>query len=330
MTKYSPLEPSRSTTPSNPKIDSENSSPVSASNTPFSLGKALEKNDYVKEKIEECATELSTINETMKKEISPIAASPQVKKALEQNKDVEEKIQESAVTLGELNDVLVEEMDDSRKLEQELKQTKQELSATRAFLSTMENVVTGASLAAEKATLRTMRDFVTGIPSRELFNDRLEQAVALATRHDWILAIMFIDLDRFKLINDTYGHATGDTVLQIVAQRLDEQVRSEDTVCRYGGDEFLYLLVNPKSPRNIQLVADRVCERISQPLIIGDLELTVGASIGIAVYPNDAGTPSELVANADAAMYRAKEKNGGYIFFDQDKDPQGSSSPTAE
>jgi diguanylate cyclase (GGDEF)-like protein len=330
MPEYSPLEPRRSTTPLNPKIDSGNSSPVSASNTPLSFGKALEKNDYVKEKIEECAADLSIINETMKKEMSPITASPQAKKALEQNKDVEDKVQESALALGELNAVLVEEMDDSRKLKQELKQTRQELFATRAFLSTMENVVTSASLAAEKAKERTMRDFVTGIPSRELFNDRLDQAVALATRHDWILAVMFIDLDCFKQINDTYGHATGDTVLQIVAQRLDEQVRSEDTICRYGGDEFLYLLVNPKSPRNIQLIANRICERISQPVIIGDLELTVGASMGIAVYPNDGGTPPELVANADAAMYRAKEKKGGYIFFDQDKDRRSTTSSAPE
>ena len=295
--------------PSNPKVDADNLSLIPDNHSSLSLRVALEKNNYVKEKIEECANELSTINQTMKKEISPSTeSSPQIEKVLAQNEEVEHKVQECSLKLTELKTVLEVEVDDNRELKQELKQTKEKLSATSQVLSTMENIVTNAYVIAEQVKQKAMRDFVTGIPSRELFNDRLEHAVAIANRAHWILGVMFIDLDRFKVINDKYGHAMGDKVLQMVAQRLDEQARSEDTVCRYGGDEFLYLLVNPKNPHNIQSIADKVYDRISQPLIIGDLELRVGASIGIAVYPDDGTTPQELVAKADSAMYRAKEK----------------------
>jgi diguanylate cyclase (GGDEF)-like protein len=134
------------------------------------------------------------------------------------------------------------------------------------------------------------------------------------------LAVLFIDLDRYKLINDTYGHAIGDEVLQAVAQRMHGRVRLEDTLCRYGGDEFLYLLVNPQCLESIHRVAEEMFERVAQPVIIGDLTLTVEPSIGIALYPNDGDTSLELVANADAAMYRAKNTKAGYTLFDRVKD----------
>jgi len=161
-----------------------------------------------------------------------------------------------------------------------------------------------------------LRDFVTGIPNRELFNDRLEQAIALAQRNGWILAVMFIDLDRFKAINDTHGHAVGDKVLQAVAQRLSEQIRSGDTICRWGGDEFLYLLVNPQSRDNIERISRKVLDAVSKFLTIDHLALSIEPSIGIAVYPTDGNTTEELLANADAAMYRAKKTKTGYVFFD--------------
>ena len=163
-----------------------------------------------------------------------------------------------------------------------------------------------------------MVDIATGIPNRELFNDRLVQALGLARRYDWILAVMFIDLDGFKHINDTYGHVIGDKVLQILAQRLDEQVRIEDAVCRYGGDEFLYLLVNPRTIKNVRRIARSIFERISETLTVDGLALTVAPSIGIAVYPDHGGTGPELVANADAAMYPAKRTKSGFFLFDND------------
>ena len=213
------------------------------------LEKALEKSQEVKEKMVDCATELATVNETVKTEMTAGITLQQAKAALEQTESVEEKVQECADELHEVNEALAQEIGDRDELNRELKETEQKLSATKHVLSHTEGNLAIAHEIAAEATQRTLRDFVTGIPNRELFKDRLEQAIALAERGGWILGVMFIDLDKFKFINDTHGHDVDDRVLQGVAQRLNEQVRSGDTICRYGGDEFLYLLVNPKVPQ---------------------------------------------------------------------------------
>jgi two-component system, cell cycle response regulator len=162
---------------------------------------------------------------------------------------------------------------------------------------------------------KALHDSTTGLPNRDLFNDRLAHAIAMAKRHAWTLAVMFLDLDRFKYINDTHGHAVGDKVLQEVAKRLSGHARDEDTVCRNGGDEFLYLLINPQGSENIRRIADTLLQTISQPIDAGDLKPIIKASIGIAVYPDDGTTGEQLIRNADAAMYRAKESVSGRMFF---------------
>jgi diguanylate cyclase (GGDEF)-like protein len=162
---------------------------------------------------------------------------------------------------------------------------------------------------------RTLHDSTTGLPNRDLFDDRLTHAIALAKRHTWTLAVMFLDLDRFKYINDTHGHAVGDRVLKEVAKRLLGHTRDEDTVCRNGGDEFLYLLINPQGSENIRRIADSLLQSIAQPIDVGDLKPIVKTSIGIAVYPDDGTTGEQLIRNADTAMYRAKESVSGLIFF---------------
>lgn len=283
--------------------------------TPYPLEQVLEKSQGVKEKVEKCAIDLSTVNEAMKREMAAGITLQQTEKALVQSKNVENKVQECAGELDEVNEVLAQEIDDRKKRNLELIETLQELSSTQTILSTTQDVLAIAHEVVEEAKQRTLHDSATGIPNRGLFNDRLEQAIALAKRCEWVLAVMFIDLDRFKPINDTYGHVVGDQVLQVVAKRLNEQVRGEDTVCRYGGDEFLYLLVNPQSIENIQRIAQKVFDRISGTISIDDLTLTVEPSIGIAVFPGDGITGQELVTKADAAMYRAKESKAGYIFF---------------
>jgi diguanylate cyclase (GGDEF)-like protein len=127
---------------------------------------------------------------------------------------------------------------------------------------------------------------------------------------------MFLDLNRFKRINDAHGHATGDTVLQKIAERLLQHVRGEDTVCRNGGDEFLYLLMNPGSQENVQRIANSVWRGLTQPVVVGAREFVVKPSIGIAIYPNNGNSGDELIINADAAMYRAKKVLNGVAFFD--------------
>jgi diguanylate cyclase (GGDEF)-like protein len=161
-----------------------------------------------------------------------------------------------------------------------------------------------------------LHDSMTGLPNRDLFGDRLVHAIALAKRHGWTLAVMFLDLDSFKLINDTHGHAAGDWVLKEVAKRLLQHSRDEDTVCRIGGDEFLYLLMNPQGNENIERIASALLKTIGQPIDMGDLQPVIKASIGIAVYPDNGTTGEQLIRNADAAMYRAKKSMIGCAFFD--------------
>lgn len=297
-------------------MNPENDSAAQSAGGRTLLKTALEKNQDVREKIEDCAAELSTVNETVKKEMVAGITLQQAKKALAQSERVEDKVQDCASKLDEVNSVLAQEIDDRNKLNLEFMEIKGKLVATENILSNTQDVLAIAQEVAEEAKQRSLWDVATGIPNRELFSDRLEQAIALARRNTWVLAVMFIDLDRFKLVNDTYGHAIGDKVLQTVAQRLHRRVRGEDTLCRYGGDEFLYLLVNPKSLQNIQRIAAEVFDCIAQPVIIDDLTLTMQPSIGIAVYPQDGNTGLELVANPDAAMYRAKKTKAGYTLFD--------------
>src|ERR1039457_7183206 len=162
---------------------------------------------------------------------------------------------------------------------------------------------------------RTLHDSTTGLPNRDLFDDRLTHAIALAKRHTWMLAVMFLDLDRFKCINDTHGHAVGDGVLKEVAKRLIQHTRDEDTVCRNGGDEFLYLLMNPQGSENIERIANTLLKTIGKPIDMGDLQPVIKASIGIAIYPENGTTGEQLIRNADTAMYLAKNTIIGWKFF---------------
>jgi two-component system, cell cycle response regulator len=174
---------------------------------------------------------------------------------------------------------------------------------------------------------RTLHDSTTGLPNRELFDDRLTQAIALAKRHAWTLAVMFLDLDRFKAVNDTHGHAVGDEVLKEVAKRLLQKARAEDTVCRNGGDEFLYLLVNPQSMENIERIAAALLKALGEPVDVGDLRSVITASIGIAVYPANGAIGEQLIRNADAAMYRAKRHSRGFVFFEEHETEQVEIAP---
>jgi diguanylate cyclase (GGDEF)-like protein len=169
---------------------------------------------------------------------------------------------------------------------------------------------------------RALHDSTTGLPNRDLFDDRLTHAIALAKRHTWMLAVMFLDLDRFKYVNDTHGHAVGDGVLKEVAKRLLLHARDEDTVCRNGGDEFLYLLMNPQGSENIDRIAGALLKTIWQPIDMGDLQPVIKASIGIAVYPANGTTGEQLIRNADVAMYRAKKHSRGFVFFEEHETKQ--------
>ncbi|MDX1551422.1 MAG: diguanylate cyclase [Marinobacter sp.] len=149
-------------------------------------------------------------------------------------------------------------------------------------------------------------DALTGVPNRRLLEDRLEHAIRHAHRKEMLLAVMFMDLDHFKQINDTLGHATGDELLLQFTHRVQECLREDDTLARLGGDEFIILLPEMNHVEDVHRVARRLLGIASQPYHVGGEEVTVGASIGVSLYPEDGTTANTLMQAADIAMYRAK------------------------
>lgn len=161
-----------------------------------------------------------------------------------------------------------------------------------------------------------LHDTLTKLPNRLLLNDRLEQAINKSARERYPFAVLFMDLDGFKAVNDVYGHHTGDRLLMEVSQRILNTKRVEDTVARIGGDEFV-LLIDPSAPEDAAALAQRLIDTINKPYSIAGNALNVSASIGIALFPHDGKTAHDLMINADAAMYHAKETGrNGYCFFE--------------
>lgn len=162
-------------------------------------------------------------------------------------------------------------------------------------------------------------DFLTGLPNRVLLEDRFERLVASGHRHPQRIALLFIDLDGFKKINDTHGHRVGDVLLTTVAQRIQRSVRAADTICRHGGDEFVCLLTEIASIQAANKVAEAIVREIEKSVMIENQVLCVSASIGMSIYPDHGVSLSDLIACADAAMYEVKRnrRNGLTISRDQ-------------
>jgi diguanylate cyclase (GGDEF)-like protein/PAS domain S-box-containing protein len=150
-------------------------------------------------------------------------------------------------------------------------------------------------------------DALTGLPNRVLFDDRVTQTFVAARRHRQKFAILYVDLDHFKEVNDTYGHAAGDELLRVIAHRLLAAARESDTVARQGGDEFVVLQRFVRSPQDALRLARRINEALRQPVAINDAVVTISASVGVAIYPDDGNSTEQLVVRADAALYRAKD-----------------------
>ena len=177
-------------------------------------------------------------------------------------------------------------------------------------------LATSLSQANEELTQLALHDTLTGLPNRILLADRITQAMAETTEQGGFFSLMFIDLDGFKPVNDAFGHHVGDLLLREVALRLREQLRSQDTLARIGGDEFV-LLVRLGEPDDAPRVAARQVSLLSKPFRVGEHDLQISASVGIALFPGNGLTAEELLMNADAAMYHAKGAGkNGYSFFD--------------
>lgn len=266
-----------------------------------SLTQVLGQSERVKDIVEECADDLSSVNAGLKRELLDGDASPGVENALEKSEAVENKVQDASEALTLVNRALKEEVNERQVLEAQL------LTVTRQ---------------GDEARHASLHDPLTGLPNRALFNDRLEHGLAVAKRNSLHFAVMFLDLDDFKTINDTHGHDVGDLVLQTIAGRLKETTREDDTVCRHGGDEFLYILMETESEQDIAIVAEKIIKAVQEPCDIRlrdvSISLCISPSIGISIFPNDGTTSAALLDVADKAMYRAKHNKFGYSFAADD------------
>lgn len=257
----------------------------------------LGQSEAVKDLVDEAAVELSSVNAVLRQEVADGDAAPSVEDALEKTEIVEDKVQQAADKLSEVNLALKQEVRERHVLEFRLAAVTERAEASRNA---------------------AFHDLLTGLPNRALFNDRLEHGLAQAKRHDRSLAVMFIDLDGFKKINDIYGHDAGDDVLKTIAIRLTASTRDDDTVSRHGGDEFLYLLTEVGSAEDVKAIAEKIIASIQMPLQMTvdgvKIDADISASIGIALFPKDGSTAHDLIKSADRAMYQAKPGATRYAF----------------
>ena len=261
------------------------------------LTKVLGQTKEVKGLVDEAAQELSSVNAVLKQELEVLQPPPGIEKALEKSEAVENIVQDAADKLSIVNAALKDEVHERHALEVQLVAVTEKEEASR---------------------YASVHDALTGLSNRALFNDRLEHGLAQAKRHNWSLAVMFIDLDGFKKINDSYGHDAGDSVLKTIAARLTESTRDDDTVSRHGGDEFLYMLAEVNNEQDLTLIAEKIIASIQLPCSVtvdgAQINPCVSASIGIAIFPKDGATAQALIKSADTAMYQAKGSVSRYLF----------------
>ena len=267
-------------------------------NLAVDLTEVLAQGEHVKDLVDESVVNLASVNSALKEEVSNQNAAPHVAKALAVNEATERKVEDASRKLTQMNLALKSEVRDLKLL-------------VHQFAAATEQ---------EQAARHTAyHDSLTDLANRSCFNERLGVAVdASSADASAGFAVMFLDLDRFKPINDAYGHDAGDAILKAVARRLEAHTRNEDTFSRYGGDEFLYVLIDAGTIENIAAVADKLVKAIQVPIQVhfGDRTefLRVAASIGIALFPRDGSTAAELVKRADSAMFCAKHAKSGYVF----------------
>lgn len=167
----------------------------------------------------------------------------------------------------------------------------------------------------ERINFLAYHDHLTGLPNRTCFFDRLALELAHANRNNQMLAVLFVDLDGFKYVNDSMGHAIGDLLLKDVGRRLSKCIRASDTVARIGGDEFILLVPGLKRQQNAAALTKKIIKSFKEPWHVDNVDFQIQASIGIALYPGDGDDPDTLMDHADMAMYRAKKNKGKFQFY---------------
>lgn len=256
------------------------------------LARVLGQGEDVQDKVEHAASDLSTVNAVLGVHVGHHRPLRAVVDALDKSAEVEVMVQEASQELAAMNDELSAEIDDRLLVEGELARIQAELELSR--------------IKERRSRHDALHDRLTGLPNASLFTDRLEHAISQSNRHNWQAAVMFIDLDGFKSVNDTHGHAVGDGVLQMVAERLTAFVRAGDTVSRRSGDEFLFLMLEAKGRDSARAMAGRIIAELARPCTVEGVELTVASTIGFAMFPEDGTEPDALLRRADLDMYAHK------------------------
>lgn len=260
---------------------------------PKSLTDVLDQNEHVKILVDECAEELSSVNTALREEGDTPTSPATIDSLLDKTDALEDKVQVAAEKLEVVNKALEVEVDARHRLEEQLASVMHEGAITRHA---------------------AFHDALTGLPNRALFDNRLAQGLAHAKRHGWTLAVMFVDLDNFKQVNDQHGHDVGDEVLTTIAERLKQCTREDDTVSRHGGDEFMFLLTGITDDAVILQIAEKIALTIQAPCQLSIGEFVIKPSIGIAIFRQDGNTAEELIKSADTAMYVAKKDQVDFVF----------------
>jgi diguanylate cyclase (GGDEF)-like protein len=262
------------------------------------LAKALIESERIKAIVDQAATDISCVTRVITQAMIDSPEIHSIEVALEQISAANSKVRLASAKLSVVTEELQGEARDRDMLDHRFAAALEQNEGTRQA---------------------SLHDILATLPNRALFNERLQAAIAHAKKDGVTVAVMFVDLDDFKRINDSFGHAVGDRVLQTIARRLKAHTRDADTVSRHSGDEFLYLASHVRDESNIELIAQKLLREIQAPLDIDvpereNFQGAITASIGISVFPKDGATPDLLVGSADAAMYQAKRRKCGLAF----------------
>jgi len=282
--------------------------PIQTSHIP--LKRVLDQSEEIQESVKDAADQLSSVNLALKQEDKDNLPVQSIQEVVTQNEEIEQKLVKAADDLHHVNAELAKAVAERIEIESELVDKRHDLSEVYAALSKSQSQE-------EDAIYIGLHDALTELPNRLLFEQRLDYGLIQAERHGWKLAILFIDLDKFKDINDTYGHQIGDQVLMLVANRLKVFVRGEDMVSRWGGDEFVCILLNVNLEAGVISLAEKIVAHIAEECEFDGIVLSISATIGIAIYPQDGETADVLFKNVDRAMYKSKGTDQRVTLFSQ-------------
>lgn len=272
----------------------------------------LKKNEEIKIDVGKAAGELASVNDVLKQRNASIQT---MRIALTQNADAEIRVAKAAEDLKRVNVKLANEIAVRVGIESEL-------DTIKADLATVRDDLLQAQVTERQAQQLALTDTLTGLANRASYEQALNQGLAQARRQGWGLAVMFIDVDKFKNINDSHGHEMGDKVLLMVANRLQSFIRDGDMVSRWGGDEFVCLLLEVKDQNDVLGLARKLAVRVAEAVTFNGITLHIKISIGIALFPADGDTAQLLIKHADTAMYQAKGSARQVVLFRHHSDTE--------